>query len=209
MNAGRRLVDALWLVLPPATLTVRAAPVECVKALALAARPSQQRLHLRNLFAEGRRYYLQPIEGGFRLTCNSKIPWRRGRTTIAALLLGHFSDAGDGVTRLDLRARMRMIFLLDIFFIPSFITSLLVFAPWPPWLILTLALTLYGLSWTWHRLTAALQAEEMLFFVQKALEDLSPYHTPALSASTPEQVTPEFREEWDKFYRKNKNNDTV
>lgn len=209
MDAGQRLLEAVWLVCPPAALTVRAAPVECIKALALAARPSQQRLHLRNLFAEGRRYYLQPVENGFRLTCNSKIPWRRGRTTIAAILLGSFSDAGDGATRLNLRARMRLIFFLDIFFVPSFVTSLLVFAPWPGWLILLLALALYGLSWAWHRLTAALQAEEMLFFVQKALEDLSPYHTPALNAATPERVTPEFREEWDKFYRKRKNNDTV
>lgn len=206
MDVGQRLLDTFWFVHPPAALTIRAAPIECLKALAAAAKPSQQRLHLRNLFTEGRRYYLQAAQDGFRLTSNSKIPWRRGRTTFAAVLIGQFSEAGDGATRILLRARMRAAYLLDIFFIPSFITAIMVFAPWPRVTITLLALTLYGLSWAWHRFTAALQAAEMVYFVQKALEDLTPYQTPTLAASAPEVVMPDFREAWDRFFHQQKNN---
>lgn len=209
MDFGQRLLDAVWYVHPPVALAVQAAPVECLAVLAVAAKPSQQRLHLRNLFTEGRRYQLQPTADGFRLTSNSKIPWRRGRTTSAALLTGGFAAAGDGVTRVRLRARMRLSYFLDIFLIPSFITSIMVFAPWPGWLITLLALALYGLSWTWHRLTAAIQAAEMVYFVQKALEDLSPYQTPALDASAPDVVAVDFRREWDRFFNQRKNNDDV
>ena len=207
MGFGQRLLGIVWYVHSPAALMVQAAPVECMQALAVAAKPSQQRLHLRNLFTEGRRYYLQPALDGFRLTSSSRIPWRRGRTTIAAVLLGRFSDAGDGATRLELYARMRLVYFLDIFFIPSFITSIMVFAPWPTWLITLLAVALYALSWTWHRLTATLQAADMVYFVQKALEDLTPYQTPALAASAPDVVAPDFRQEWERFYHQRKNNE--
>ncbi|MBI5668657.1 MAG: hypothetical protein HZC41_11680 [Chloroflexi bacterium] len=206
MNLGQWLLDALWYVHPPVALAVQAAPVECLAALAVAAKPSQQRLHLRNLFTEGRRYHLQATADGFRLTSTSKIPWRRGRTTVAALLIGDFT-AGNGVTRVALRARMRLPYFLDIFLIPSFITSIMVFAPWPMWLITLLALVLYGLSWTWHRLTAAMQAAEMIYFVQKALEDLTPYQTPALGQSAPDVV--DFRDEWERFFNQRKHNDSV
>lgn len=206
MNIGQRLLDTFWFVHHPAALTVQAAPVECLRALAVAAKPSQQRLHLRNLFTEGRRYYLHAIKDGFRLTSNSKIPWRRGRTTFAALLIGQFSEAGDGATHILLRARMRMPYLLDIFYIPSFITAIMVFAPWPKLAITLLALVLYGLSWAWHRFNAAIQAAEMVYFVQKALEDLTPYQMPSLAASAPEVVMPNFQEEWEKFFHQHKNN---
>lgn len=209
MDVGQRLLDTFWFVHPPAALTVQAAPIECLRALAMAAKPSQQRLHLGSLFTEGRRYYLQAANDGFRLTSNSKIPWRRGRTGFAAVLIGQFSEAGDGATRILLRARMRMVYLLDIFYIPSFVTALMVFAPWPQATIMLLALALYGLSWAWHRSTAALQAAEMVYFVQKALQELTPYQTPTLAASAPEVVMPNFQEEWDRFFYQQKNNPDV
>lgn len=207
MGFGQRLLDRVWYVHSPAALMVQAAPVECWQALAAAAKPSQQRLHLRNLFTEGRRYYMQAAPDGFRLTSSSKIPWQRGRTTIAAVLSGQFSEAGSGATRIELRARMRLMYFLDIFIIPSFITSIMVFAPWPMWLITLLAAVLYGLSWTWHRLTATIQAAEMVYFVQKAMEDLTPYQTPALAASAPEVVAPDFRQEWERYFNQRKNNE--
>lgn len=201
MNWLTRGLRQLWQVHPALALTIQAPPAACLQALAQAAKPSTERLHLRNLFAEGRRYYLQPLPGGFQLTSNSKIPWRRGRTTLAAVLLGEFDDAG-GATRLMLRAHMRLWFFLDVFLIPAFVTSILVFAPWPAWTIAGLAALLFGLSWLWHRLTAALQAAEMVYFVQKALEDLPAGNTPALGAANPEVITPdaEFRAQWQKFY---------
>jgi hypothetical protein len=209
MNIGQRLLDTFWFVHPPAALTVQAAPIECLKALAVAAKPSQQRLHLGSLFTEGRRYYLQAANDGFRLTSNSKIPWRRGRTTTAAVLIGQFSEAGDGATHILLRARMRMLYLLDIFYIPSCITAIQVFAPWAEITITLLALALYGLSWAWHRFAAALQAAEMVYFVRKALEDLTPYQMPALVASAPEVVMPDFQQEWDRFFHQHKTNPDV
>ncbi len=205
MSGIVRLLRLLWQVHPPMVLTIQASPAACLQALTQAAKPSSERLHLRNLFVEGRRYYLQPRPEGFHLTSNSKSPWRRGRTTLAAVVVGRF--AGDGsTTRLTLSARMRLGFFLDVFLIPTFITSILVFAPWPAGVIAGLAALLFGLSWLWHRLTAALQAAEMVYFVQKALEDLPAGQTPALGASAPEVITPnaEFRAQWQKFYDQHK-----
>jgi hypothetical protein len=201
-----RLFNRLWYVYPPVVLAVAASPAACLRALAEAARPSQQRLHLRNLFAGGRRYYLQPRQNGFYLTSNSKIPWgRRARTSFAALMEGQFSDLAGG-TQIRLRARMRLFFFLDIFLIPAFISSILIFAPWSRALIAGLMLALFGLSWLWHRLTATLQAADMVYFVQKALEDLEAFEMPGLQASAPEVITQhqEFREAWQKFYEQHK-----
>lgn len=206
MGLGQRLLGLLWYVHPPTGLMVQSQPAECIKALADAAKPSQRRLEFRNLFTEGRRYYLQPQPGGFRLTSNSKIPWRRGRTTVAAVLDGAFHQAGADATHISLRARMRAVYFLDIFFVPSFITSIMVFTPWPGGLIAALAAALYGLSWAWHRLAAAMQAAEMVYFVQKALEDLTPYQAPALGAASADVVTLEFRTEWEKFYHQRQSN---
>jgi hypothetical protein len=201
------LARRLWNVYPPIALTVQAPPGICLQALAAAAKPSQNRLHLRNLFTEGRRYYVQPVKEGFRLTSNSKVPWQyRARTTVAAVLYGQFRDNGDGATRINLHAQMRLFFLLDIFLIPLFISSIVIFAPWPKLFILLLMLALLGLSWIWHRLTATLQAAEMVYFVEKALEELTPVEVPLLAASNEDVITQdrEFREQWRKFYEQHK-----
>ncbi len=201
------LLSRLWYVYPPVVMTVKATPDECLRALAAASRPSVDRLHFRNLFADGRRYYVSPRREGFWLTSNSKIPWRRrARTTIAAVLRGEFGAVGEGGTRLLLRSRMRLLFLLEALLVPAFMTSILIFAPWPPLLIIGLVLTLFGLSWLSHRLTATLQAAEMVYFVQKALEDIAPLDIPALGEPAPEMVTQErdFREQWEKFYEEHK-----
>jgi hypothetical protein len=194
----------LWYVYPPVALTIKATRGECLRALALASRPDVERLHLRNLFTDGRRYYLDPRKTGFRLTSNSILPWRRrARTTIAAILLAEFSDAGEGATHLVLRARMRLFYLGESLVIPGFITSLLVFMPWSKLAILLLTLALFSLSWLAHRLTATLQAAEMVFFVQKALEDIAPVEIPILgTGDEPDVITQErdFREQWQKFY---------
>jgi hypothetical protein len=201
------LLGRLWYVYPSVVMTVQAPPRECLKALALASKPGVARLHLRNLFTDGRRYYLDPRKDGFWLTSNSKIPWRRrARTTVAAVLYGEFSDAGGGGTRIHLRARMRLLFLLDIFIVPAFMTSLLIFAPWSPGVIIALILTLFFLSWMGHRLTATLQAAEMVYFIERALEDIAPVTIPALTAAAPDVITQdrEFRQQWEKFYEAHK-----
>jgi hypothetical protein len=193
---------------PVVHVTVQATPAACLRTLAMAARPSQERLHLRGLFTEGRRYYLKPSRKGFQLTSNSRIPWRRGRTGFTAVLSGAFSESGD-TTRILLRARITVPYLLRVFFIPAFISSIIIFARWPRPVIAASILLLFGLSWLGHRLNAMLQAGEMVFFVQKALEDLAPADIPVIPATSDNTVTleREFREQWDKFYEEHKRGD--
>jgi hypothetical protein len=189
---------------PPVNLTIQATPAECLRAIADAAKPSLHRLHHRNLFTDGRRYYLNPLKDGFWMTSNSKILWRRRtRTSVAAIVNAQFSPVNDDTTRITLYARMRLLYFADIFLIPLFISSILIFAPWPTALIAGLSITLFSLSWIGHRLTAAIQATDMVYFVQKALEDIAPANAPQLPAGEPEMITSnrEFRREWQKFYR--------
>jgi hypothetical protein len=201
-------LSRLWYVYPPVAMTVKAGRRECLRALALASKPDVERLHLRNLFLDGKRYYLYPRTTGFRLTSNSKIPWRRrARTAVAAVLYAEFSDVGEGATRLMMRSRMRLFYLGEALLVPGFITSLLIFAPWPKVLIAFLIAVLFGLSWLSHRLTATLQAAEMVYFVEKALEDIAPVDIPILGAGDePDIITQdrEFREQWQKFYEAHK-----
>ena len=205
-NLLLRVFGRLWYVYPAVIMTVGVPPRECLKTLVLAAKPGVDRLHLRNLFTDGRRYFLDPRADGFWLTSNSKVSWRRSRTSVAAVLHGEFSDAGNGSTRILVRARMRLLYLLEAFFIPAFVTSILIFAPWPHWLIVALALVLFGLSWLSHRLTATLQAAEMVYFIERALEDIAPVEIPVLAATAETIITPdvEFRQQWEKFYQEHK-----
>jgi len=208
MSILARVWERVWRVHPPAALTVKASQRECLRTIALAAKPDVDRLHLRNLFTDGRRYYLDVRNTGFRLTSNTKIPWRqRARTAIAAVLYGEFTEAGEGATHIIMRSRMRLFYLLEALLIPAFISSLLVFAPWSRLLIAALIATLFGLSWLTHRLTATLQATDMVYFVQKALEDITPVEVPILTAGgEPEVITQDraFREQWQKFYEAHK-----
>ncbi|MEO8609570.1 MAG: hypothetical protein ABI690_16885 [Chloroflexota bacterium] len=208
MSRMNTTLKQVWYVYPPVAVTVKASRMECLRALAMASKPDVKRLHLRNLFTDGRRYYVEQRKSGFRLTSNSTIPWRRrARTAVAAVIYAEFSDAGEGGTRILMRSRMRLFYLGEALLIPGFITSLLVYTPWSKALILALILTLFGLSWLSHRLTATLQATEMVYFVEKALEDIAPVDIPILGATTePEYITQDraFREQWSKFYEAHK-----
>lgn len=202
-----RLLDRLWYVQPAASVTVHATPPDCLRALAEAAKPNLNRLHLRNLFADGRRYHLDPQKDGFSMTSNSKIPWRRrARTGIAAVVEGELQPAGEGWTRVHMRARMRLLYFLDIFWIPLFMSSLLIFAPWQPLVITGLIVVLFSLSWISHRLTATLQAADIVYFVRIALEDIAPGATIQMGAGEPDLVTQngEFHQQWEKFYEEHK-----
>lgn len=200
-------LNRVWYVQPSPIMIVQGLPNDCLRALAEAARPSKDRLHFRNLFMDGRRYYLDVQRDGFQLTSDSAIPWRRkGRSSVAAVLNGSFSPAGEGATRIHLQARMRLLYWLDIFPVPAFMTSILIFAPWPFYTIVGLATMLFLLSWIWHRLTAALQTADMIFFVGKALEDFSPAAPPLLAAGNPQIIATEreFHQQWEKFYAEHK-----
>lgn len=203
-------LNRVWYVQPSPILIVQGSPHDCLRALVAAARPSKDRLHFRNLFMDGRRYYVDARANGFQLTSDSAIPWRRKtRSSVAAVMDATFSPAGESATRIHLQARMRLLFWLDIFPVPAFMISILIFAPWPDYTIVGLATTLFLLSWIWHRLTAALQTADMIFFVNKALEDLRPSDPSLLAASNPQVVTAterDFHQQWEKFYEEHKEN---
>jgi hypothetical protein len=73
--------------------------------------------------------------------------------------------------------------------------------PWSRATISVVVTLLFFLSLIGHRFNAALQVNEMIFFVQKALEDLPPAEVMELPASGPDLVMTDFREQWYKFYR--------
>lgn len=201
------LLERLWYVRPLTALTVRALPNDCVRALGAATKPNLERLHLRNLFMDGRRYYVEVLKDGFQMTCNTTVPWRRrARTSVAAVLRGQFRAADKDSTVIQMRVRMRLLYLLDIFPVPLFVSSILIFAPWPKPLIAALIIILFYLSWAGHRLAAALQAADMIYFVEKVLEEVITTDTPLLSARTDAVITPEqdFPEQWRKFYEEHK-----
>ncbi len=174
-----------------------------------AAKPSTQRLHLRNLFADGRRYFVEGNPDGFRMMTTRNVAFRyRRRTTATAILRGRFTPFGE-LTRVDLTARINTGYLVSSFVIPSFMASLLVYMPWSPALVAVMIATLYGLSWMGHRYNARAEAHEMVWFVQKTLEDATVYEIPTLAASTAEVVDihEDFEAEWSRFLDHLQDND--
>lgn len=195
--------QALWQLHPPVALVVRASQARCLETLMVAAKPSANRLHLRNLFAEGRRYYIQPQNDGFRMTSNNRLMWggRRNRSRTAAMIYGKLSSPNDEITFIRLHARMNIVYLLSGLILPIFFTSIVVYMPWSRAIISLIIGLLFVLSLAGYRFNAALQVNEMIYFVQKALEDLPPAELAELPASGPDVVMTDFREQWYKFYR--------
>ena len=196
--------QAVWQLHPPVVFVVRATPVECLQTLVRAAKPSTQRLHLRNLFAEGRRYYVQPQPNGFKLTSDNRRLWGgRRRARVAAVVLGGFSSPEDDVTFIRLHSRINLIYLLSALLIPLFFSSIIIYMPWSPLLIGVIILLLFVLSLIAHRFNAALQVNALIYFVQTVIEDLPQIEVAELPANGPDVVLPnnDFREQWRKFYR--------
>jgi len=193
--------QALWQLHPPVALVVRASQGKCLQTLAAAAKPSADRLHLRNLFMSGRRYYIQPQEDGFKLTSDNRLLGRRSRSRVAAVVFGKFSSPDGEITFIRLHSRVNFTHLLSGLLLPIFFTSIVVHMPWPRLAISIAVLLLFSTSLLERRFDAALQVNEMVYFVQKALEDLPPVEVSALPASGPDVVLTDFREQWYKFYR--------
>ena len=195
--------QALWQLHPPVALVVRASQGKCLQTLAVAAKPSADRLHLRNLFMSGRRYYLQPQQDGFKLTSDNRLFWggRGNRTRVAATVLGKFSSPDGEITFIRLHSRVNITYLLSGLLLPIFFTSIVVYMPWPRLVITIIIILLFALSLVGRRFDAALQVNEMVYFVQKALEDLPPVEISALPASGPDVILTDFREQWYRFYR--------
>lgn len=203
----RVVLNRVWYVHPTVTLLLQATPNVCLQVMVNAAKPSVERLHLRNLFTDGRRYYLSAAQDGFQMRSTSKIPWRRRkRTRVAAVLFGTFSEVSTGITRVQLSSRMTAIYFLDIFVLPLWMGALLIFGPLRPQIALIGLGFIFALSWLWHWYGAVLQATEMVYFIQVALEDLQPAEIPALAAINPHVIYSEedFQQQWQKFYDEQK-----
>lgn len=76
---------------------------------------------------------------------------------------------------------MRLLYLLDIFPVPIFVTSILIFAPWPkPIIVGTYDCVVLPVVDGKYRLMATLQAADMVYFVEKVLEEVITTDTPLL-----------------------------
>lgn len=212
-----RFLNRIWYVTPIVPLVVALPRDRVTEQLQLAAQPSQKRLHLRDLFTRGRRYQLDLRAGGFRMHTTSTDYWRytegmfrlRRRTRASCTLDGNTQPLSDTMTALHMRAHIRLSYLLDVLWIPSFITSILVFMPWSVALIVVLMLVLFGLSFVYHYYHALYQANEMLFFVEKSLDEFIVTELPTLQDSSADVVSLEqaFRDEWERFYRSHRPHD--
>ena len=205
------LANRFWYVRQEGVLLVRATPAACVQMLNEAAQPSRKRLHLQELFVDGRRYELRERGDQFEVQTTSSHYWRytegifqlRRRTRPVARLTGQMSRVGDDYTRIVMSARIRRLYLLDVIWIPLFVTSIVVPMPWEWWLRGGLVLLLFGLSYTYHYYNAAYQANEMAFFVEKALQDHLVTGLPSMGAQTEDVVrmNADFEQEWERFYQ--------
>lgn len=203
----RLVFGRIWYVHYPVVLIIRATPEMILKALGEATRPSVQRLHQRNLFLQGRRYFLRAEGDGFRLTTTHSIRWRyRRRTSSVTVMRGRFSSMGGEITRIHLRVRINVGYLLDTFLVPAFMTSLLVYMTWSPLFIAGVLVLLYGLSWVGHRANARLEGAELVWFVQQALDDLPSADIAALATGSDDviNINQDFEQEWEKFYREHR-----
>ncbi len=199
----QRLWRSLWRVHEPVVLTVDAPRTQCVHTLIEAARPSQARLHLRDLFASGRRYYLQAQGEGFTLRSDSTLPWnRRRRTRHLAVIEGRLSSVG-ALTIIHLNAWLRTRYLLVALLLPTWMAGLLAYAAWPLAVKLALSAVLYGSALAAVWLEAAMQAHEMIVFVRKALEDLPRGEVAQLMTEVDQVVASSsaaaFSSEWERF----------
>jgi len=199
------LLRHIWYIHPQRAMLVAASPYMVQEVLNRAARPSTQRLHLRDLFAQGRRYHFKPILDGFHLSTTSKVSWHyRRRTKACAILTANLEELDDDTSQIHIQTRFRLLYFLDFIWLPLFMTSIIVYMPWHPIVIISLVVGLFGLSWGAHRSHAGLEALEMLHFVEKVLDDFTPKDTPALEDTNPGVVyreqEREFAEAWEKFY---------
>lgn len=200
----QRFLRQAWFVHPGAHLRVSLSPNQSFTILETAAKPSVNRLHLRKVFSDGRRYFLRPQEKGFIMWTTNKVFWHhRRRTFPSAVLYGVFERIDEQTYVLTMRSHIRFFYGIQALFLPLFMTSMIVFMAWSIGLMLLLIVGLFALSWLSHRLTAQLEAYEMVFFIEKALEDFIPV-VPLLEQQ--EQVIqmngmPNFAEAWDEFYQ--------
>lgn len=172
----RWFLNKTWYVHPGAHMRVTISPSHVYQLLKGAAKPSAKHLELRNLFMQGRRYFLQELDAEtFRMMTTHKIRWQiHRRTRACAMLYAQFEAVDKDSFRMNLSSHIRLWYLIDMMLWPSFISSIIYYMWWPRWLVGTLILALFTLSWMAHRFNAALEAHEMIFFIETILDDYFP-----------------------------------
>jgi hypothetical protein len=201
-----RVRDRLGLH-PPVALAVAASCDACLATLASAARPSTDRLHLRDLFRDGRRYHLNPRHNGFQLFTDTRRPWGSGsgRTSPAATVSGELAAAGADdtpITLIRLKAHIRLVHIATALAFPAFVALLVLASPFEnPWKAL-LVVGLIGLAALTQRFEASYQAHAMVEFVRKALDDLPQVDAPQLDPGRGDVVDGDssFSQAWQRFY---------
>ncbi len=198
---------------PPVMVAVRATPAEVLQTLTLASRPRQDRLHLRDLFHNGRRYEVTRTGETFSITTTARLLWgaSRARTPVAATVYGSFITPSAGLTLVRLHAGASRLTTLRGLLVPLWAAFFVLALSWPLAPSVALIGVMLLLGWVGARLNAALQALELVFFVQKALADLPAGELPALAAAGPDVVRPAtergFQAAWQRFY--DEKSDTV
>jgi len=204
----RRLLRPLmgmWYVHPDITLIAYGSPAVVLGMLVQASKPSTERLHLRNLFAHGRRYhFVGGSADGFRMQTTSKVPWRRReRTRATAILNANFKKLDDDLTQINITANIRLANMYTGFLVPIFFTPLFLFAVWHhPVVRIAMMIGIYGFAWMAYRYSAAVDAHDMVYFIEQSLVDLMPKSVAELAEHVPHVVDrrEEFSDAWEKFY---------
>jgi hypothetical protein len=205
LKRALRPLNLIWQLHPATHYVVGASRAVVLQTLVTAAKPSQYRLHLRDVFADGRHYDVQPTHGGFRITSQTvtRRNGERRRSRHAAALIGRFIG-DETVTVVSLRGQAFPLYPVPGILFPAFIASIIVYMPWQIGLRVGALALLLGLALLRARLEAAVEVGAMVFFTQKALDDLPPVHAPELTDTLPGVVVRvrqhDFMHEWDKFY---------
>ncbi|MGB1288054.1 MAG: hypothetical protein ACPG7F_16065 [Aggregatilineales bacterium] len=198
------LLQHIWYVHDGAVLTVAAAPRQCMHILEKASRPRVNRLDFSNLYMHGQRYSLHMLDDlHFMMTVTRSVAWRyRSRTSSSTVLYGRFVKSDTQDVHLHLTGRIRLFYILQFLLLPLFITSIIIFMPWHPIWIASFVIALFILSWVGHRYHAALEAHDMVFFIQRVLDEHRPMPAPILAEGAHiDYEDASFGEAWEKFYR--------
>jgi hypothetical protein len=203
-----RLLRRLLEVQPRTSLLIGIPADMTMAMLERAALPSVDRLYLREVFAEGRRYAIERSVHGFRMTTTSKRFWQRGttRTAETCRLDARVSSVEDGAqTAIMLIARLRWPSALASLWVPAGMLFVMWNMPWPRSVIVVILLSVLILALASVRLTCALEAAEMTFFIRKTFENVQK-SIPLTLASANDSVIA--GPEYDALWKRLQNSDT-
>lgn len=196
----------LWSIQPPSAIHVDVPPEVCLSLLSKASRPSIDRLHLRETFAEGRRYFIEPTSDGFLITTNSKGFINRRRTESLTELRAQVTGFGEHGTSIIFRGHLRPIRFVSSLWIPVGMICLLWPVPWPRMFVVGLLSVIFGFAWAGLRYGAALEIAEMTYFIHKAFENVPKFVPIALPTPSDINVSGgDFDVLWDQFVRARQN----